>query len=445
MSATVAIATLGCRLNQVDSQDLAERLRARGYRVTGAESDARGPSRADVVVVNTCTVTGRADVSDRQAIRRAARRHPGARIVVTGCWAQTDPARVAALRDVDLVVGTAEKPRLPELIAELLGSARTTRARIDVSDVARLRILDAPPPATASGRARAFLKVQEGCQHRCAFCIVPFARGASRSLAPEVVLDRARALVALGHPELVLTGVDLGHYGADLTPRTSLAALLRTLVEVPGLRWVRLSSVLPAYFTPALLDVVTGSPRIAPHLHVPLQSGSDAVLRRMRRPYTVALYRALIEKLAAAIPGLGLGADVIVGFPGESDADFAATAALVEALPFSYLHVFGYSDRQGTAAAALGDRVDPRVVAERSRMLRALAGDKGVMFRRALVGTRPDVLVLEQRDKATGLLVGLTGNYVEVAFAGADAVQRTMTQVRVTAADAAGVRGELAA
>ena len=443
MSATVAIATLGCRLNQVDSQDLAERLRARGYRVTGGESDVRGHSSADVVVVNTCTVTGRADASDRQAIRRAARRHPGARIVVTGCWAQTDPARVASLRDVDLVVGTAEKPRLPELIAELLGTARTMRARIDVSDVGELRTLDAPPPATATGRARAFLKVQEGCQHRCAFCIVPFARGAGRSLAPEVVLDRARALVALGHPELVLTGVDLGHYGADLTPRTSLAALLGALVDVPGLRWLRLSSVLPAYFTSALLEVVTASPRIAPHLHVPLQSGSDAVLRRMRRPYTVALYRALVEKLAAAIPGLGLGADVIVGFPGESDADFAATAALVDALPFSYLHVFGYSDRQGTAAAALGERVDAGVIAQRSRVLRALADDKGLAFRRALVGSREDVLVLEHRDKATGLLVGLTGNYVEVRFAGADAVRRTMTQVRVTAADPAGVRGEL--
>ena len=218
----------------------------------------------------------------------------------------------------------------------------------------------------ANGRARAFVKVQDGCQHRCAFCIVPFARGASRSLAPEVVEDQVRRLVAGGHPEIVLTGVDLGHYGADLRPRASLAALLGRLLGVGGLRWLRLSSILPSYFAEDVLDIVTTAPTIAPHFHVPLQSGSDRVLRLMRRPYTTATYRRVVERLAARHPRLGLGADVIVGFPGETEADFAATLALVEALPFSYLHVFPYSVRPGTEAARLPERVDGRTIAARA-------------------------------------------------------------------------------
>ncbi len=476
---TVAIATLGCRLNQVDSQELAARLEHRGFRTVPFETPA------DVVVVNTCTVTGRADVSDRQMIRRAARLHPGARLVVTGCWAQTDPAAVATLRGVDAVVGNADKTRLPEIVLQLLsaeggaqGRGRGHRAScprreepslppvcecqpdaprpglaphppprpvLAVSDITTVRQLQPAPLPRRLGRSRAFLKVQEGCQHRCAFCIVPMARGVSRSLDPKVVVDQARRLVELGHPEIVLTGVDLGHYGADLLPRTTLAALLRDLVDVPGLRWVRLSSVLPAYFTSALIEIVTGSPVVAPHLHIPLQSGSDRVLRAMRRPYNVDMYRKLVERLDGAIPRLGLGADVIVGFPGETDDDFAATMRLVEALPFSYLHVFGYSDRQGTEASGLADRVDARTIARRSRELRALADTKSLAFRQAMVGAVDDALVLETRDRATGALVALTGYYVEVLVDGSDDLMRAMTRIRVTHAEASRTRGEVAA
>ncbi|MGH7326344.1 MAG: tRNA (N(6)-L-threonylcarbamoyladenosine(37)-C(2))-methylthiotransferase MtaB, partial [Candidatus Rokuibacteriota bacterium] len=345
---TVAFATLGCRLNQVDSQELQAALEARGFRAVPFDEPA------DVVVVNTCTVTARAEVSDRQAIHRAVRRHPGARVVVTGCWAQTDPDAAARLEGVDLVVGNADKPRLPELLEGLLTGERHERgARCHVSNIGAVRTLPPAPLARVGGRSRAFVKIQDGCQHRCAFCIVPAARGPSRSRARAAVLDQVLGLVAAGHPEVTLTGVDLGHWGHDLVPRTTLATLLGEMIAVPGLRWVRLSSVLPAYFTPQLVEVVTGSPRIAPHLHVPLQSGSDRVLRRMRRPYTAAMYRRLVERLADAIPGLGLGTDVIVGFPGESDADFAHTRTLIDELPFTYLHVFAYSDRKGTEAARL--------------------------------------------------------------------------------------------
>jgi threonylcarbamoyladenosine tRNA methylthiotransferase MtaB len=276
------------------------------------------------------------------------------------------------------------------------------------------------------------VKVQDGCAHRCAFCIVPSARGASRSLPPAIVEDHVRRLVEGGHPEVVLTGVDLGHYGADVTPRTSLAALLARLVEIPGLRWLRLSSLLPAYFSDELLAIVTGSPVIAPHLHVPLQSGSDRLLRAMRRPYTVAVFRRVVERLATAIPRLGLGTDVIVGHPGETAEDFAATCELLAALPFSYLHVFPYSPRAGTEAARCPERVASAVVSQRARQLRELAAAQGRRFRAAMVGRSEEALVLERVDPESGALTALTGNFVEVSFAGPDRLRRRVARVRVT-------------
>ena len=436
MSQTVAFTTLGCRLNQVDTLQMQAALEAGGFRAVPSVAGA------DIVVVNTCTVTARAELSDRQAIRRAVRLSPQARVVVTGCWAQTNPAAIAGLDGVDLVVGNTDKARLPTLLEDLLARPRS-KSRVEVADVGSARLLPVALLPHANGRARAFVKVQDGCQHRCAFCIVPFARGASRSLAPEVVEDQVRQLVAGGHPEIVLTGVDLGNYGADLRPRASLAALLGRLLGVGGLRWLRLSSILPSSFTEDVLDIVTTAPTIAPHFHVPLQSGSDRVLRLMRRPYTSATYRRVVDRLAAAHPRLGLGADVIVGFPGETEADFAATLALVEALPLSYLHVFPYSVRPGTAAARLPERVDGRTIAARARRLRELDAARRRAFREAMVGRVEDVLVLETRDRRSGDLTGLTGNYIEVSFAGPEHLRRGVARVRVTQAGEVSASGVL--
>jgi threonylcarbamoyladenosine tRNA methylthiotransferase MtaB len=445
VSRTVAFATLGCRLNQVDTQEMQARFEARGFRTVLLDGVPSAPrDRADIVVVNSCTVTGRADVSDRQMVRRAMREHPGARVVVTGCWAQTDP-QAALAAGADLVVGNAEKSRIAELLEHLLEeSARSARREAVVSDIASVRDIPVAPLARRGGRSRAFLKVQEGCQHRCAFCIVPRARGNSRSQDPRIVVEQVERLVAEGHPEVVLTGVDLGHYGADLVPRTSLAALLGKVVAVRGLRWVRLSSILPAYVTAPLLDVITGSEVIAPHFHVPLQSGSDRVLRRMRRPYSVAMYRDIVERLTRAAPDAGLGTDIIVGFPGETDEDFEQTVSLVDALPFSYLHVFPYSERQGTEAASLGDRVHARTVTRRSRLLRQRSQAMASGFRRAMVGRTWDALVLETRDRGTGRLVALTGNYVEVVLDGGEELMRKIVTVRITGTGRERAMGALA-
>ncbi|HKX04254.1 MAG TPA: MiaB/RimO family radical SAM methylthiotransferase, partial [Methylomirabilota bacterium] len=288
---TVALTTLGCRLNQVESHEMGALLEGRGFRVVPAGSHAQ------VHVVNTCTVTGRADFSDRQAIRRITREDPGAFLVVTGCFAQTDPDAVAALPGVDLVVGNQEKYRLPDLLDSLV---KRRRPAVAVADIREARAMPVAPIArgnSMSGRSRAFVKIQDGCQHRCAFCIVPAARGGSRSQEPKVVLDQVRAFAEAGYPDVTLTGVDIGHYGWDLYPRTSLAALVRSLAGVEGLRWLRLSSVLPSYFTADLIDAVTTLPMVAPHLHLPLQSGSDRVLRLMRRPYHIGMYRDLVHRL----------------------------------------------------------------------------------------------------------------------------------------------------
>ncbi|MBI2526929.1 MAG: tRNA (N(6)-L-threonylcarbamoyladenosine(37)-C(2))-methylthiotransferase MtaB [Candidatus Rokubacteria bacterium] len=440
---TVSVATLGCRLNQVESQEMLAVLESRGFRAVAGQEPAR------VYVVNTCTVTGRADFSDRQLIRRIARERPGALVVVTGCYAQTDPRAVARIPGVDLVVGNQEKYRLPELLAPLLSRGGGSRAEgrqpaeIEVAPIAAAHAVPVAPFARVAGRSRASVKVQDGCQYRCAFCIVPTARGGSRSQDPKVVLEQVRALVEAGYREITLTGVDLGHYGRDLLPRTTLAALVTQLDAVPRLRWLRLSSILPAYFTPELIEAIVGSRVVTPHLHLPLQSGSDRVLRLMRRPFNTRMYRALVERLARDIPGLGLGADMIVGHPGEGDLDFAETLSLVGELPFSYLHVFSYSDRKGTESARLRDHVPAPAIRARSAALRRLGRGKALAFRRRMLGRTHEALVLETRDRATGLLSGLTANYVEVLFDGPDTLARRFVPVTITDCRPEGTFGRL--
>jgi threonylcarbamoyladenosine tRNA methylthiotransferase MtaB len=405
----VAFATLGCKVNQYDTATAETALRADCDVVPFAEG-------ADVYVVNSCTVTDRADAESRQLARRARRLNPGGRVILTGCFAQTSPQR-AALPEVDYVIGVG---RLPDLLRAVRDQIAPEAGRVLVGDLRK----QAPAPALGAevfgGQTRAFLKVQEGCDLFCTFCIVPMARGRSRSVEPRRVLEELRRLAARGFQEVVLTGIHLGGYGKDLSPALTFADLVEMIAEAAPLPRIRLSSIDPPEVTPRLVEILARSPVLCPHLHMPVQAGADAVLRGMRRLYDAGLVREVAAEIARALPDAGLGTDVIAGFPGESDADFAHGVALLEALPFTYFHVFPYSRRRGTTAAKRGDALPAAVIRQRAAVLRRLGAAKQEAFAERFVGRALDVLVESSRDRASGRLTGYSRTYARVLLEGPD-------------------------
>ena len=399
--------TFGCKANQYDT----ERMRQRLADDIGAHGRA-ALEDADLCVVNTCTVTNRADADARRYIRRVARRNPGAEIVVAGCSAALRAPAYRAMDGVSAVVGGHDPGEVAAAAARALGPRLGGLAQLGTSatlERTHIEGVGADVLRRRAGATRAWLKVQDGCDRKCAFCATRLARGRSRSRDPDRVVAEARAL-ARRHPELVITGVHIGHYGRDLEPRGSLTALVRRLLdEVPGPR-LRLGSIEATEIDDGMVDLLTSSGgRLAPHLHMPLQSGSDAVLRRMRRWHTREQYRRRAHEIAAAVGSVGLGADVITGFPGETSADHELTRSLVSELPFTYLHVFPFSPRDGTVAAGLADPVPERVSRERGRELRALAGEKGARHARRRGGARARVVIEGTNGTA------LTGDYLRVA------------------------------
>lgn len=413
--------TLGCKLNQFDTAAVEGQLALRGLR---PEPEL---ARASVVLVNTCTVTSRADADARKRIRQVRRRNPGCLLIVTGCYAERDAEALRALDGVDLVFGNREKPHVGALLDARLGSAPPAAGPVEGD-----RGCDATelPPALHFGeRSRAFLKVQEGCRLACSYCVIPAVRGPSRSVAPRRVLAAAASLFEAGYREIVLTGVNVGDWGRDLDPPARLAELLRLLLAECGANRIRLNSLEPRTVTDEIVALMAREPRLAPHLQVPLQSGSDEILRRMRRNYRTAGYLERLRRLREAVPDAGLGADVIVGFPGESDEHFAETRDLIAASPLNYLHVFSWSARPGTPAAGLGGRVEPARVARRSAALRELGAELALRFRQGLAGREQDAVVLGPR--ADGALRALTGNFVEVALPAGSAGRRDLVRVRL--------------
>ncbi len=395
--------TFGCKANQYDTERMRQELEARGAR-TADEGDP-----VDVCVVNTCTVTNQADAQARRFIRRLHREDPDLQVVVAGCSAALHADAYRGMPGVTAVVPGHDPVAVAGATA---GRAGDRLVQLEVHR--ELDLLDTEPVGgellrRRDGATRGWLKIQDGCDRQCAFCATRLARGASRSREPDEVLAEAR-LLARRHPELVLTGVHIGHYGRDLEPRTTLARLVAVLLDgVPEVR-LRLGSVEATEIDDDLLDLLaTSGGRLAPHLHMPLQSGADPVLRRMRRWHTREQYRRRALEIAARLPVLGLGADIITGFPGETDEDHAATRSLVEELPYTYLHVFPFSPRDDTVAAALQHEmpVPQRVAGERSRDLRELVEGKGAAYRRRRLGGAADV-VLEGADRA------LTGDYLHV-------------------------------
>jgi len=419
----VAFATLGCKVNQYDTATIETALRREGCDIVAF------PGGADVYVVNTCTVTDRADAESRQLARRAKRVNPRARVIMTGCFAQTSPQQVAAMPEVDYVVGIG---RLAELLRAVRGELDDASGRIFVDNLRKAERVSTLGADVFTGQTRAFLKVQEGCDLFCSFCIVPFARGRSRSVEPREVLVQLRRLAERGFQEVVLTGVHLGGYGGDLKPRIGLADLVEMIAELRPLPRIRLSSIDPPEVTSRLLEIMRASDVLCPHVHVPVQAGADGVLRRMRRQYDGALVRDVVAEITRQLPEPGLGTDVIAGFPGESDADFAAGYEMLATLPFTYFHVFPYSRRSGTTAAKSADAVPPGIVAGRAQALRRLGTEKRRAFADRLLGGVASLLVEGTRDRESGWLMGYSRNYVRVLVPGDDALVNSEVRVKLT-------------
>ncbi len=367
---------------------------------------AASASEASLVVLNTCTVTALADQDVRKAVHRVHRENPDARILVTGCYAQRAPHELAVLPGVYWVVGNSHKLQIPEIVAE---SAAPYHGQIHVGDIfAAQEFLSAPVEEASGDRTRPNLKIQDGCNNRCSFCIIPFVRGRSRSAPADQVVEQVRNL-AVRHREVVLSGINLGRWGREPGSTIRLAVLIRRLLEETPVERLRLSSVEPMDWSDDLLELVAASPRIAKHVHAPLQSGSDGVLRRMHRKYRPRHYEDRIRKARAWMPDAALGADVMTGFPGETAKEFEESRAFIESLPFTYLHVFTYSERPGTPAAFSPGQVPMEVRKERNRILRELAARKNLEFRRRMIGRTISVVTLAED--------ALSDNFLKVELA----------------------------
>jgi threonylcarbamoyladenosine tRNA methylthiotransferase MtaB len=439
---TFFVENFGCRATQADGAAMERDLLEKGM------TRAAATAQAELVVLNTCTVTTSADHDARATIRRIHRENPGARIIVTGCYAQRAPDELASLPGVSLVVGNSHKSQLAEIAVEQAGQHRQAEAPPLAGGFVPLSTLNAKPPQngavpaeiivgdifahteltaapvfeadTASEKTRPNLKVQDGCNNRCSFCIIPFVRGKSRSLKLDQVLASVRELVASGYREIVLSGINLGRWGRDFpspmsgqsaAQRVRFTELLRAILTKTQVEKIRISSVEPMDWSDELIDLAASSPRICKHAHVPLQSGSDRVLRQMHRRYRPWHYADRILKIRQAMPDAAIGADVMVGFPGETDNDFEQTRALIESLPFTYLHVFTYSSRPGTPSAAMPSQVRGDVAHERNRILRELAAHKKRQFQKGFVGRTLEAITLTHVDKQNGFTEALTGNY----------------------------------
>ena len=419
-----SITTLGCKVNQYESDAIAQALAEAGWVVAQADE------APDVCIINTCTVTGKAAMQSRQATRQAIRYGPGARIIVAGCYAQTEPDALGRIEGVHDIIGQGEKHRIPEMVLSATAPSRSDPA-VALSDIREARRI-APVTKTVLGsRTRPFLKIQDGCDASCSYCIVPFARGPSRSLEPETVLEGIRDLAQSGYGEVVLTGIHLGCYGIDLSPRTSLLGLMRRIEALKGIGRVRLSSIEPRELTGDLLQLVAGSRLFCHHFHIPLQSGDAGILKRMHRPYGPGVFRKLALDIRGAIPDAAIGADVMIGFPGETDEAFENTYSLIEELPVTYLHIFPFSPRTGTAASLYPDRVPAHIVKERSKKMRELGNAKKSHFYRRSVGKRVGVLVEEKKTGTSDLLKGMTANYMPVFFKGDDSLVGELVDVRI--------------
>lgn len=425
--ANVAFHTLGCKVNHYETEAIWQLFKNEGYDRVEFESTA------DVYVINTCTVTNTGDKKSRQVIRRAIRKNPDAVIAVTGCYAQTSPAEIMAIPGVDIVVGTQDRTKMLEYIEQYKEERQPING---VGNIMKTRVYEELDVPAFTDRTRASLKIQEGCNNFCTFCIIPWARGLMRSRDPKEVIRQAQQLVDAGYREIVLTGIHTGGYGEDMKDY-NLAMLLRDLEEqVAGLKRIRISSIEASQISDEVIEVLANSEKVVRHLHIPIQSGSDTVLKRMRRKYTMEFFADRLNKLKAALPGLAITSDVIVGFPGETEDEFMETFNFIREHKFSELHVFPYSKRTGTPAARMEDQIDEDVKNERVHRLITLSDQLAKEYASKFDGEVLEVIPEERfgEDPESGLYVGYTDNYLKVVFPANEEMIGEIVKVKITKA-----------
>ncbi|MBW2265266.1 MAG: tRNA (N(6)-L-threonylcarbamoyladenosine(37)-C(2))-methylthiotransferase MtaB [Deltaproteobacteria bacterium] len=416
------ITTLGCKVNRYESEAISEGLSSRGWH--RAEKGAG----ADLCIINTCMVTGKAATQSRQAVRQSIRSHKGSIVTVTGCHAQVAPEVFASIPDVRYVVGNSFKDRIPRLAEQ---KSRLEHTTILVEDLARFRLFQDLSVTRFGKRTRCFVKIQDGCDAFCSYCIIPYARGRSRSLRPEIVIDRINRLKAQGYLEAVLCGIHMGRYGQDLDPVTSLMDLIRSVEILTSIPRLRLSSIEPRELSEELIRYLANSGQTCPHLHIPLQSGDDEILKAMKRPYTSKFFEELIDHITHNIRHVAIGVDLLVGFPGETERAFENTCRLIERLAVAYLHVFPFSPQAGTPAEAMENRVRPEIVKRRCQYLRRLSQIKRRKFNERFVGSIAEVLIEEKRDTNTGYFKGFTKNYIPVFVKGSGELLNQIVEVKI--------------
>ncbi|REJ13848.1 MAG: tRNA (N(6)-L-threonylcarbamoyladenosine(37)-C(2))-methylthiotransferase MtaB [Caldibacillus debilis] len=424
---TVAFYTLGCKVNHYETEAIWQLFKKKGYERVDFEKEA------DVYVINTCTVTNTGDKKSRQIIRRAIRKNPDAVVCVTGCYAQTSPAEILAIPGVDVVIGTQDRAKLLDYVEQ---HQRERRPINGVRNIMRTRVYEELEVPYFTDRTRASLKIQEGCNNFCTFCIIPWARGLMRSRDPEAVIRQARQLVDAGYREIVLTGIHTGGYGTDLKDY-NLAMLLRDLEEqVEGLKRLRISSIEASQLTDEVLDVISRSNVIVRHMHIPLQSGSNTVLKRMRRKYSVEYYAERLAKLREIMPDVAVTSDVIVGFPGETEEEFMETYHFIKEQKFAELHVFPFSKRNGTPAARMENQIDEEVKAERVHRLITLSDQLAKEYASRFEGEVLDVIPEERykEDPKSGLYEGYSDNYLKVVFPATEEMVGKIVRVKITKA-----------
>ncbi|WP_164216195.1 tRNA (N(6)-L-threonylcarbamoyladenosine(37)-C(2))-methylthiotransferase MtaB [Virgibacillus sp. YIM 98842] len=424
---TVAFHTLGCKVNHYETEGIWNMFKSNGYERVDFDHNS------DVYVINTCTVTNTGDKKSRQVIRRAVRKNPEAIICVTGCYAQTSPGEIIEIPGVDVVVGTQDRKNMLKYIDE----HQKTREPVNgVKSIMKNRVFEEMDVPEFTDRTRASLKIQEGCNNFCTFCIIPWSRGLLRSRDPENVLIQARKLVQAGYKEIVLTGIHTAGYGEDMTDY-NFASLLRDLeTKVDGLKRIRISSIEASQITDEVIEVLDNSKKIVRHLHIPLQSGSDTVLERMRRKYSTGFYKEKVEKIKKALPGLAITSDVIVGFPGETEEEFTETYNFVKEIGFSELHVFPFSRRTGTPAARMKEQVEDEVKNDRVHRLIALSDQMAKEYASHYENEVLEVIPEERvQDKAhPEKLVGYTDNYLKVQFEGTPDMIGKIIRVKISKA-----------